>query len=110
MGTEISTVARTVQNNLIEKISREETRQKSNSIFSYLALGAPVPFCCWLLGNGSGGAKFIMGAEIRGFDLDSSKSPWWIRLARRIFFFGRGSKKCTYDGMHMSGNYFPDGP
>ncbi len=48
-----------------------------------------------------------MGAEIGGFDLDSSKSPWWIGLARRIFF-GRGSKKVTYDGMHMLGNYFPD--
>ena len=33
-------------------------------MFSYLALGTPVPFCCWLLGDGSGGAKFSLVAEI----------------------------------------------
>ena len=31
---------------------------------SYLALGTPVHFCCWLLGNGSSGAKFSLVAEI----------------------------------------------
>ena len=32
--------------------------------FSYLALGTPVPFWCWLCGNGSGGVEFSLRAEI----------------------------------------------
>ena len=51
-----------------------------------------------------------MGAEIGGFDLDSSKSPWWIGLASMIIFLGGAARKCTCDGMYMSGNYFPDRP
>ena len=76
--TEIYTVARTVQNNLIEKISREEAWQKTNSIFSYLALSAPHSWCSHLNSDGSSRAKFIMVAEIEGFDLDGSKSPSWL--------------------------------
>ena len=33
-------------------------------MYSYLALGAPIPCCCSLFGNGSGGAKFSLVAEI----------------------------------------------
>jgi hypothetical protein len=33
-------------------------------LFSYLALGTPVTFCCWICGNGSGGAEFSLRAEI----------------------------------------------
>lgn len=76
--TEIYTLARTVQNNLIEKISREEAWQKTNSIFSYLALSAPHPWCSYLNSDGSGRATFIMVAEIEGFDLDGKKSPSWL--------------------------------
>ncbi len=76
MRTEISTVAQTVQNNLIEKISREEAWQKTNSIFSYLS--ASHPWCSYLNSDGSGRATFIMVAEIEGFDLDGKKSPSWL--------------------------------
>jgi hypothetical protein len=33
-------------------------------MFSYLALRSPVPLCCCLCGNWSGGAKFSLVAEI----------------------------------------------
>jgi hypothetical protein len=43
---EISTMAQTVQNNLIEKISREESQKVKTPFFSHLALGAPRSCCC----------------------------------------------------------------
>ena len=48
-----------------------------------------------------------MGVEIGGFDLDSSKSPWWIRLARRINFLGGAAKNAHVMGCTCWGITFP---
>jgi len=49
-----------------------------------------------------------MGAEIGGFDLDNSKSLWWIRLARRIFL-GGAAKNVRVMGCTCRGMTFPTG-
>ena len=66
MGTEISTVARTVQNNLIEKISREETRQNSTSVFSYLALAHLILVVVSLTAIGAAGPNSLWGLRLEG--------------------------------------------